>query len=83
MPSQGALRRLAELMRRVNSSTDTEVILEEIAHGVVDVLGYGVAAFGVGPLENLAGLALGRIFAFAAIPALILALLAMLLGRRS
>ena len=41
---QGALSRLAELMRRVNSSTDTEVILEEIAHGVVDVLGYGVAA---------------------------------------
>lgn len=40
----GALSRLAELMRRVNSSTDTEVILEEIAHGVVDVLGYGVAA---------------------------------------
>ena len=46
-------------------------------------LGYGVAAFGVGPLENLAGLALGRIFAFTAIPALILALLAALLGRRS
>jgi MFS family permease len=43
-------------------------------------LGYGVAAFGVGPLENLAGLALGRIFAFTAIPALILALLAALLG---
>ncbi len=42
--SQGASRRLAELMRRVNSSSDTEVILEEIAHGVVDVLGYGVAA---------------------------------------
>lgn len=42
--SKGALSRLAELMRRVNSSTDTEVILEEIAHGVVDVLGYGVAA---------------------------------------
>ena len=41
---QGALSRLAELMRRVNSSTDTEVILEEIAHGVVEVLGYGVAA---------------------------------------
>lgn len=40
----GALSRLAELMRRVNSSTDTEVILEEIAHGVVEVLGYGVAA---------------------------------------
>ncbi|HSU03628.1 MAG TPA: ATP-binding protein [Nocardioides sp.] len=42
--NQGALSRLAELMRRVNSSTDTEVILEEIAHGVVDVLGYGVSA---------------------------------------
>ncbi len=42
--SHGALSRLAELMRRVNSSTDTEVILEEIAHGVVDVLGYGVVA---------------------------------------
>ncbi len=40
----GALSRLAELMRRVNSSTDTEVILEEIAHGVADVLGYGVVA---------------------------------------
>ncbi len=42
--NEGALSRLAELMRRVNSSTDTEVILEEIAHGVVDVLGYGVVA---------------------------------------
>jgi MFS family permease len=46
-------------------------------------LGYGVAAFGVGPLENLAGLALERIFAFTAIPALGLAVLAALLGRRS
>lgn len=46
-------------------------------------LGYGLAAFGVGPLENLAGLALGGIFAFTAIPALTLALLAALLGRRS
>ncbi len=42
--NQGALSRLAELMRRVNSSSDTEDILEEIAHGVVDVLGYGVVA---------------------------------------
>ena len=37
---------------------------------------------GVGPLENLAGLALGRIFAFTAIPALILAMLAFTLSRR-
>ena len=40
----GAMRRLSELMRRVNASTDTQDVLEEIAHGVVDVLGYGVAA---------------------------------------
>jgi len=45
-------------------------------------LGYGVAAFGVGPLESLAGLALGRIFAFTAIPALALAMLAFTLSRR-
>jgi signal transduction histidine kinase len=31
-------------MRRVNSTTDTADVLEEIAGGVVDVLGYGVAA---------------------------------------
>ncbi len=45
-------------------------------------LGYGIAAFGVGPLENLAGLALGRIFAFTAIPALALAVLVALLSRK-
>ncbi len=45
-------------------------------------LGYGVAAFGVGPLENLAGLVLGRIFSFTAIPALALAVLAFTLSRR-
>jgi len=42
--SLGAMRRLSELMRRVNSSTDTDEVLEEIVHGVVEVLGYGVAA---------------------------------------
>ncbi|MCY7400301.1 MAG: GAF domain-containing sensor histidine kinase [Nocardioides sp.] len=42
--NQGALSRLAELMRRVNSSSDTADVLEEIAKGVVDVLGYGVVA---------------------------------------
>jgi signal transduction histidine kinase len=39
-----AVRRLSDLMRRVNSSTDTAEVLEEIATGVVEVLGYGVAA---------------------------------------
>ena len=42
--SLGAMHRLSELMRRVNSSTDTADVLEEIVHGVVEVLGYGVAA---------------------------------------
>lgn len=42
--SARAVRRLSELMRRVNSSTDTADVLEEIVNGVVDVLGYGVAA---------------------------------------
>ncbi len=39
-----ALQRLSELVRRVNSSTDTADVLEEIVHGVCEVLGYGVAA---------------------------------------
>lgn len=39
-----ALQRLSELVRRVNSSTDTAEVLEEIVHGVCEVLGYGIAA---------------------------------------
>ncbi len=39
-----SVRRLFELMRRVNSSTETGEVLEEIARGVVEVLGFGVAA---------------------------------------
>jgi two-component system OmpR family sensor kinase len=42
--SPGAMGRLSELMRRVNASSDTDSILEEIVNGVVEVLGYGVAA---------------------------------------
>ncbi|WP_426246640.1 sensor histidine kinase [Nocardioides sp. LHG3406-4] len=38
------VRRLFDLMRRVNSSTETAEVLEEIARGVVEVLGFGVAA---------------------------------------
>jgi signal transduction histidine kinase len=45
MPNTDAgVRRLFELMRRVNSSTDIASVLEEVVHGVVDELGYGVAA---------------------------------------
>ncbi|MEO5665391.1 MAG: GAF domain-containing sensor histidine kinase [Nocardioides sp.] len=43
-PSEQALQRLSELVRRVNSSADTTDVLEEIANGVHEVLGYGVAA---------------------------------------
>lgn len=43
-PPAPALQRLSELVRRVNSSTDTAEVLEEIVHGVCEVLGYGVAA---------------------------------------
>jgi signal transduction histidine kinase len=43
-PSAQALQRLSDLVRRVNSSTDTTGVLEEIANGVHEVLGYGVAA---------------------------------------
>lgn len=38
------LERLFGLLGRVYSSTDTAEVLEEIVHGVTDVLGYGVAA---------------------------------------
>ena len=43
-PRAEGVRRLYELMRRVNSSTDLSEVLDEIASGVVEVLGYGVAA---------------------------------------
>ena len=38
------VRRLYEVTRRVISSTDLAEVLEEIAQGVVEGLGYGVAA---------------------------------------
>ncbi len=44
LPRPDGVRRLYELMRRVNSSSDPAEVLEEIARGVVEVLGFGVAA---------------------------------------
>lgn len=38
------VRRLYDVMRRVNSPTDTAEVLQAIADGVVEGLGYGVAA---------------------------------------
>lgn len=43
-PRAEGIRRLYELMLRVNSSTDLSEVLDEIARGVVEVLGYGIAA---------------------------------------
>ncbi|HXH78785.1 HAMP domain-containing sensor histidine kinase [Nocardioides sp.] len=43
-PPAQALQRLSELVRRVNSSTDTAQVLEEVVNGVHEELGYGVVA---------------------------------------
>ncbi len=43
-PRPDGVRKLYELMRRVNSSSDPTEVLEEIARGVVEVLGFGIAA---------------------------------------
>ena len=43
-PPVQALQRLSELVRRVNSSTDTAQVLEEIVNGVHEELGYGAVA---------------------------------------
>jgi len=45
-------------------------------------LGYGVAAFGVGPLESMASLSLNHIFAATAVPAIGLVILAAVLSRK-
>jgi signal transduction histidine kinase len=43
-PRPDGVSKLYELMRRVNSSGDTADVLEEVARGVVEVLGFGIAA---------------------------------------
>jgi hypothetical protein len=59
-------------------------IAASVAGGVIAFyqLGYGLAAFGVGPLENMASLALNHIFAATALPAIGLAILALVITRR-
>jgi fucose permease len=46
-------------------------------------IGYGVAAFGVGPLERMADLSLGGLFSGASTVAILLALLALVINRRA
>jgi MFS family permease len=59
-------------------------IAASVAGGMIAFyqLGYGLAAFGVGPLENMASLALNHIFAATALPAIGLAILAFVITRR-
>ncbi len=60
-------------------------IAASVAGGMIAFyqLGYGLAAFGVGPLESMASLALNHIFAASAVPAIGLAILAALLSRKN
>jgi hypothetical protein len=45
-------------------------------------MGYGIAAFGVGPLQDYAGLSLNTIYGMTAVVALILAALSFIITRR-
>jgi len=53
---------------------DMKTIAVSVAGGMIAFyqMGYGIAAFGVGPLEDYAGLSLNSLFGFAAVVALIL-----------
>jgi fucose permease len=56
---------------------EMKIIAASVAGGLIAFyqMGYGIAAFGVGPLEDYAGLSLNSLFGFAAVVALILAAL--------
>jgi fucose permease len=56
---------------------EMKIIAASVAGGLIAFyqMGYGIAAFGVGPLEEYAGLSLNALFDFAAVFALILAAL--------
>ena len=60
------------------------VIAASVAGGLIAFyqMGYGIAAFGVGPLEDYAGLSLNTLYGMAAIVALILAALSFVITRR-
>jgi fucose permease len=59
-------------------------IAASVAGGLICIyqVGYGIAAFGVGPLENVAGLRLSTVYGGAAAVALIMAMLSFVLVRR-
>jgi predicted MFS family arabinose efflux permease len=59
------------------------VIAASVAGGLIAFyqMGYGIAAFGVGPLEDYAGLSLSTIYGLAAVVALVLAGLSFVVTR--
>ena len=59
------------------------VIAASVAGGLIAFyqMGYGIAAFGVGPFEDYAGLSLNALYGLAAIVALILAALSFVVTR--
>ena len=59
------------------------VIAASVAGGLIAFyqMGYGIAAFGVGPLEDYLGVSLNALFGFAAVVALILAALSFVVTR--
>ncbi len=60
------------------------IIAASVAGGLIAFyqMGYGIAAFGVGPLEDYAGLTLNALYGLAAIVALILAAMSFVVTRR-
>ena len=46
-------------------------------------VGYGIAAFGVGPLQEIGAVTLGRVFAGGAVVAAVLLVVAFMLTRRA
>jgi fucose permease len=56
---------------------DMKIIASSVAGGLIAFyqMGYGIAAFGVGPLEDYAGLGLNSLFGLASVAALMLAVL--------
>ena len=61
-PRAEGIRRLYELMLRVNSSTDLSEVLDEIARGVVEVEDGGFVLFGVAGGVSISKLFLAGIF---------------------
>jgi hypothetical protein len=54
-----------------------------MSNGNYDIIGYGIAAFGVGPLQSRAGLELNTIYGGTAIFALVMSALSFIVVRQA